>query len=319
MLRDGIAYAAQQTGVDFSRLDCLDYPVVWVFDREEVILVAYYFHLPFRDPVLLLVLWALGACMIMLAALIYLPVTVLAVLSVAVILLHNSFDSVAGGAVWTVLHRPGVLRFGGLIFFVAYPLVPWIAVMAAGFCFGRVLLLDPVRRRRIMLTLGVTLTIAFFVIRAVNRYGDPVPWSGPRAVLSFLNCTKYPPSLDFILMTLGPALLALAWLDGRSLRPGNPLIVFGRTPLFYFVAHFYAAHIVAKGLALVRYGHPALSFLFQPVPSMGGPRQLFPADFGYDLWVVYVVWISIVIAMYPLCRWFGKVKAAHREWWWSYL
>ena len=120
-------------------------------------------------------------------------------------------------------------------------------------------------------------------------------------------------------MTLGPALLALAWLDYRPFQPGNPLLVFGRTPLFYFVAHFYAAHIIAKALAVVRYGRPALSFMFQPVPSMGGPRQLFPPDFGYDLWVVYVVWISIVIAMYPLCRWYSNVKARRREWWWSYL
>jgi uncharacterized membrane protein len=287
--------------------------------EATVMQVAYYFHLPLHDPALLIVLWALGGCMIVLAALVFLPGPVLAVLSVAVILLHNTFDAVTGGPLWTVLHRPGVVRFGGVTFFIAYPLVPWFAVMAAGFCFGRVLLLEPVRRRRIMLALGATLTIAFFVIRAVNGYGDPVRWSGPRAVLSFLNCTKYPPSLDFLLMTLGPALLALAWLDRRSLKPGNPLIVFGRTPLFYFVAHFYAAHIVAKGLAMLRYGRPALSYLFVPVPSMGGPRQLFPPDFGYDLWVVYVVWFSIVIAMYPLCRWYAKVKARRREWWWSYL
>ena len=120
-------------------------------------------------------------------------------------------------------------------------------------------------------------------------------------------------------MTLGPALLALAWLERRSWTDNNPLIVFGRTPLFYFVVHFYAIHLLVKIMALLRYGRMALPFLFQPVPSMGGARELYPPDFGYELWVVYVVWGAIVIAMYPLCRWFAKVKTAHRNWWLSYL
>src|SRR5437764_5089037 len=120
---------------------------LWLVILEITVMqVAYYFHLPLRDPVLLIVLWALGACMIVLAALIYLPAPVLAALSVAVILLHNALDGVQGGAFWIVLHRPAILRFGGRVFFVAYPLVPWFAVMAAGFCFGRVLLLEPIRR-----------------------------------------------------------------------------------------------------------------------------------------------------------------------------
>lgn len=293
---------------------------LWLIVLELTVMqLAYYFSLSHRYPVLLLVLWALGGCMIALAALVYLPARVLAPLSLAVIFLHNTLDAVNGGALWTVLHRPGVVRLDGLVFLVGYPLVPWIAVMAAGFCFGRVLLMEPPRRRRIELTLGLALTIAFIVIRGINRYGDPVPWSGPHLLLSFLNCTKYPPSLDFILMTLGPALLALAWLDPRPLAPANPLVVFGRTPLFYFVIHFYAIHFLAKAMALARYGRPAMSFLFQPVPSMGGPRQLYPPDFGYDLWVTYVVWAVTVVAMYPLCRWFARMKSERREWWWSYL
>jgi uncharacterized membrane protein len=293
---------------------------LWLILLELTVMrFAYAFTFSSRYPVLLLVLWALGGCMICLAGLVYLPVRLLAVLSVAVILLHNCLDPIRGGAIWSILHQPGAFQLGGLLFVVGYPLVPWFAVMAAGFCFGRVFLLDPPRRRRSCLTLGTVLTLAFVAVRALNIYGDPVRWSREHAVLSFLNCTKYPPSLDFLLMTLGPALLALAWLDRQTFRPANPLLVFGRTPLFYFVAHFYAAHLVAKGLALIRYGRPALAYLFDPVPSMGGPRSLFPPDFGYDLWVVYLVWLSIVAAMYPLCRRFADLRAAGRGWWWSYL
>ena len=113
--------------------------------------------------------------------------------------------------------------------------------------------------------------------------------------------------------------LLLAWFDRPGFKESNPLVVFGRVPLFYFVAHFYAAHIAAVLLALVRYGSDALRFIFLPVPSMGGPRELFPPQFGYDLWVAYVVWAVIVVGLYPLCRWFAGVKARRRDWWVSYV
>src|SRR5262249_18997385 len=150
--------------------------------------------------------------------------------------------------------------------------------------------------------IGAATTLVFLVIRALNGYGDPQPWAVQHSpidtLLSFLNTTKYPPSLDFLLMTLGPSLLALAWFDRPGLKSANPLVVFGRVPLFYFVVHFYAAHAAAALLALARYGTGALAFIFQPVPSMGGPVELFPAQFGYDLWVVYLVWAIIVLALY---------------------
>jgi uncharacterized membrane protein len=179
------------------------------------------------------------------------------------------------------------------------------------------------RRRRYLLSIGAAMTVAFLVVRGFNVYGDPAPWSTQRSasftVLSFLNTTKYPPSLAFLLMTLGPALLVLGLLDRLSFRRSNPVIVFGRVPLFYFVTHFYLAHIAAAALALVRYGSAAWSFIFHPVPSMGGPVKLYPPDFGYDLWVAYLVWATIVIGVYPACRWFAGVKARRREWWISYL
>jgi uncharacterized membrane protein len=137
--------------------------------------------------------------------------------------------------------------------------------------------------------------------------------------MSFLNTTKYPPSLAFLLMTLGPALLLLGAFDTLSFARSNPLIVFGRVPLFYFMLHFYAAHAAAVMLAVFTYGGAAWSFMFQPVPSMGGPQTAFPPRFGYDLWVTYAAWLVIVASLYPLCARFARYKEQHRRWWISYL
>ena len=292
---------------------------LWLILLEVTLMrVAYYFSFSLQYPVLLVVLWALGCSMIALALLSRLPLRVLAVVSVLTIVLHNLFDGKGTGALVTVLHRPGAIVAGSYVLVIAYPLVPWIAVMAAGYCFGQVFLLPAPARRRILLRTGAAMTVAFVVLRAINVYGDPSRWSAKlHPVLSFLNCTKYPPSLDFLLMTLGPALLCLAWFDGLEWKLANPLIVFGRVPLFYFVIHFFVAHALMVAMSAIRYGR--LSFLFGPLPNMGGDRKLFPPGLGYDLWVVYVVWASVVLALYPLCRWFAGVKARRRDWWLSYL
>lgn len=243
-------------------------------------------------PLILLVLWALGWSMVALGFLVYLPTRVLAVLSILVIALHNLLDPIQAGWLWDILHRQDVFQAGPVTVLVAYPLIPWIAVMAAGYCFGPVLQLTPEQRRQWMIRLGVGLTAAFLVIRAINIYGDPSPWSTAipgMTWLSFLRCTKYPPSLDFLLMTLGPAFLMWAWLDRLAFSRSNPLIVFGRVPLFYFLVHFYLIHLLRLAL---------------------GP---------YGLAGVYAVWIAIVIVMYPLCLWFSRLKERRRDWRLSYL
>ena len=303
---------------------------VWLAALELTAMrLAYNFDLSPQHPILLGVLWALGLCMIGLALLIWLPVRVLGVLSVAVIALHNCLGGVnatqfgPAAWAWNLVHQPGDLSVAGATVVVAYPLVPWVAVMALGFCTGELFLLDRTVRRRRLAAIGGAATLLFVVIRLFNAYGDPAPWTAQRSptytVLSFLNTVKYPPSLDFLLMTLGPAFLALAWFDRPGLKPSNPLVVFGRVPLFFFVLHFYAAHAAAALLALAHYGTGALEFMFQPVPSMGGPPGSFPAEFGYDLWATYLVWAIIVLALYPACRWFAAFKAKRRDWWLSYL
>lgn len=273
---------------------------------------------------LLSILWALGWSMVALGILVYLPLRSLAILSIAIIALHNLADPIRasqfGGAswIWNILHQPGIFHVGPRTVLAAYPLVPWIFVMSAGFCFGRVILREPADRRRSALQIGLAATIAFLAIRAVNIYGDPQRWSHAfpgMTVLSFLRCTKYPPSLDFLLMTLGPALLLLACFDRLHFSNTNPLMVFGRVPLFYFLIHLFLIHALAVLLAGIRYGHP--TFLMNPLPSLGGPSL--PPHYGYNLWIVYDLWFAVVAIMYPLCAWFARVKQQRRDWWLSYL
>ncbi len=275
--------------------------------------------------VLLSILWALGWSMVALGFLVRLPMRPLAILSIAVIVLHNLTDSVqasqfgAAAWLWNILHQQGVFSVAGVPVVAAYPLVPWIFVMSAGFCFGHVLTFDLARRRRWMIGIGLGLTLAFPVIRAINIYGDPRPWSvqpNGMTALSFLNATKYPPSLDFLLMTLGPALLLLVLFEGVKLTAVNPFIVFGRVPLFYFLLHLLVIHVLTIPIGFFRYGEAG--FLLNPLPSMGGTVK-FPENYGYSLGVVYVVWISVVILMYPLCLWYARLKERRRDWWLSYL
>ncbi len=273
-------------------------------------------------PILLTVLWALGWSMVALALLSRLPMRVLAIVSVLVIAFHNLADPVSSTSVlWMVLHRQGLITLSGVLIVVAYPLIPWIAVMSAGFCFGNVLVMDRNNRQKWLLRLGIGATLAFVVIRAANAYGDPQPWSTQTStaytVLSFFRCSKYPPSLDFLLMTLGPGMLLLAWFYRIELPHSNPLVVIGRVPLFYFLGHMLLAHALTIPFALAYYGRAA--FLLNPSPGAGGPASVYPADYGYSLLTVYLVWVIVVMMMYPLCLWFGRLKSESQNAWLRYL
>ena len=303
---------------------------LWLMFLEVTVMqVAYNFNPATSNPFFVLILWLLGVCMIVLAGLIWIPISWLTVISVATILLHNTLDGVRAQSfgsfapVWTLLHQVSVFPLAGRTVILPYPLIPWVAVMALGFCFGPLLEKAPAERRRLLLRIGVGATIAFVLLRALNVYGDPARWASQSTavftVLSFLNVTKTPPSLLFILMTLGPATVALSMFDRMPLSRSHPLIVFGRVPLLYFVLHFVAAHLAAVALAFARYGTATFSFLWLPVPSMSGPEDVFPPDFGHDLWVAYAVWITIVVALYPLCRWFAAIKQRSSHWALSYL
>lgn len=301
---------------------------LWLNVLEFTVVRAGFFFQIGLNPLFLLVFWALGWSMIALALLVHLRYRALLIFSVAMIVLHNLFDGVRAAQfgsfawLWQVLHQQGLWLTGGPAVIVAYPLIPWIGVMALGFCFGRVYSWPAERRRTFLVRLGLALTAGFVLLRAINIYGDPRPWT-PQSepvmtVLSFLNATKYPASLVFLLMTLGPAILFLAWADRWATRKDrDPLIVFGRVPLFYFIVHIPLIHLIAIGLTRLEYG--AAPFLWTPPPTLGTPRNLFPPDYGWDLWVVYSVWVVVLLALYPLCRWFAELKQRKRVWWLRYL
>ena len=271
-----------------------------------------------------LVIWALGWSMVALAGLIFLPPRALAIFSLAMIFGHNLLDKIRPESLgvlsgpWKILHVPGSLEpLPGVHFDILYPLIPWIGVMAAGYVFGQLLLREPPERQKLLLRLGAALTLLFVVLRAVNVYGDASPWAVQKnwwfTVFSFLNCTKYPPSLLYLLMTLGPALMALAWLDKTSGKWRQPFLIIGRVPMFYYLLHLPLIHLMAVIFSWIRYGHPDKSLFENP------PSPSVPGDFGYGLPVVYLVWIGMVVLLYPACRWFADLKKRRQEAWLSYL
>ncbi|AGY58895.1 DUF1624 domain-containing protein [Gloeobacter kilaueensis] len=268
------------------------------------------------------VIWAIGCSMIVLAGLVFLPLWAIAAFGLALICGHNLFDAVRPeslgpwGGLWTVLHRPGLIQpVPGVRAFVAYPLVPWIGVMATGYVFGQVMLLENALRRRWLLVLGSALTAAFVVLRATNLYGDPHPWTLQKdwlwTIFSFLNCEKYPPSLLYLLMTLGPALLLLALLEKETSPVSRVFVLFGRVPLFYYLLHLPLIHGLSLAVAVARYGPRALSF--------GEQGNSVPTDAGFALPVVYLIWLGIVLLLFPLCAWFADIKRRRRDPWLSYL
>jgi uncharacterized membrane protein len=275
-----------------------------------------------------LVIWALGWSMIALAGLIHLPVWGIAAFGVVMIAGHNLLDGIRPQAfgslawLWTVLHVQDGFAFApGFFFFVAYPLIPWIGVMAAGYAFGALLKRDRRERRRILLWLGLGLTIAFVVIRAINIYGDASRWSAQKdalfTLLSFLNCSKYPPSLLYLLMTLGPAIIALSLFDRDLRRWSKPFIIFGRVPLFFYLLHVPLIHGLAVLFAYLRHGQAGGVWEGPP----WGPDIVarYPANYGYGLLGVYAVWLLVVFLLYPLCRWFSEFKQRRREAWLTYF
>ncbi len=296
---------------------------LWLIFLEIVVVrcLAYQFNVDYRVT-MLLVLWALGWAMISLAAMVRVPVRAVVAIGLTMILLHNLLDGAPfTNPLWTVLHVPGfVLNGPDHVVFAAYPLIPWIGVTAVGFGLGRVFDWESDRRRAFLLRLGVLLCAAFVVLRALNVYGDAAPWAPQPTrlytALSFLNTTKYPPSLLFLLMTLGPAVLLLRAVDRRTPRALRPALVIGKVPLFYYILHFSFIHLLAVATCYARYG--SFHWMFES-PDLAHYPVSPPPGWGYTLPVVYCIWAFVVAAMYPLCRWFAALKRRRSDAWLSYL
>jgi uncharacterized membrane protein len=286
------------------------------------------FNLDFASYMLAGVIWVIGWSMIALAGLVFLPTAVVGAFGVVMIFGHNladiflrpHMDAIQGSAfsgLWSIAYFafevPGV---GPLV--VLYSLVPWIGVMAAGYAFGAIFTLDAERRRRLCLQIGTGAIVLFIALRLLNVYGDPRPWEAEGAwpvVRSFLNTTKYPSSLQFLLMTLGPAILLLPFLEKTSNRVTRALEVFGRVPMFYYLLHIPLIHLLAIGVSLVRSGS-VTPWLFENHPMGMGPA---PEGYQWSLWLLYLVTAIAVTLLYFACRWYARVKRDSRNPLLSYL
>jgi uncharacterized membrane protein len=296
---------------------------LWLILLELTVIrcLGYQFNVDYQVT-LLVVIWALGWAMVALAALVWLPVPAILTIGLVMIAGHNLLDGIRSAhPLWTILHSQGfVVNRPGFVIFVAYPLVPWIGVTAAGYALGQVYRWSAGRRRAFLLRCGLGLTVTFLLLRAVNIYGDPAPWasqaSGALTVVSFLNVTKYPPSLLFLLMTLGPALLILRALEGPAPRRLAPALTFGRVPLFYFVLHLTLIHLLAVVLCYAQNG--AVHWLFES-PNLGAYPFTPPPGWGVSLPVTYLLWIVVVVMLYPICSWYAGVKLRNRSGWLSYF
>lgn len=306
-----------------------------------VLRVAWTFNVDFANYQMAGVIWVIGWCMILMAGLVKLPIAAVGTIGVLIITAHNLLDPYLGtliptlrddslGALWKILYVAffaGPIQFGadGPNLIVLYTIVPWVGVMAAGYAFGRILTMEPERRKRLCLAIGLGATALFVVLRGWNLYGDPRPWTteaqGPEgapsmpAALAFLNTTKYPASLLFLLMTLGPIVALIPLLEGARGAFARWISVFGRVPFFFYLLHIPLIHTLALVVSKIRLGVVS-PWLFANHP-MGNPPP--PEGYTWSLPLLYLVWgVAIAILYFP-CRWFAGLKAKRKDWWLRYM
>lgn len=302
--------------------------------------VAWTFNFDFAHYNLAGVIWVIGWCMVLMAGLTKLPIAVVGVIGVVIIGAHNLMDahmgdllaSLSGGvrsALWSIFYvgffaGPFSLGESGPSIIVLYSIVPWIGVMAAGYAFGRVLTFEPARRNRICLQVGLGAVALFLVLRGFNLYGDPRPWTsmvdgsnGPpmAALFAFLNTAKYPASLLFLLMTLGPVIALIPLLERARGAPARWVSVFGRVPFFFYMLHIPLIHVLALVVSRLRLGEVS-PWLFANHP-MGNPPP--PDGYTWILPLLYAVWAIAIVLLYFACRWFANLKAQRSEAWLRYL
>ncbi|TDD98032.1 DUF1624 domain-containing protein [Flavobacterium cellulosilyticum] len=294
-----------------------------VFIELTIVNFAWYFDLSFRNPSLI-VIWSLGISMIVLAALIHLPKKIILVFSILVIFGHNLLDTThfTGNVLWAILHEYAIFNISETHHLnVYYPIIPWIAVMSLGYYFGSFYdkSYDILKRKKVFNRIGISALLLFVFIRFINRYGDPIPWKDygtiSKDLISFLNPSKYPPSLLYLLMTLSGTILFLANSEKLKGKVVDFFSTFGRVPFFYYIIHIYVIHLFA--------------LLFAQLTGFGWKIMILPTwvsevtalkGYGFPLSVVYAVWIGIILLLYPICKKFDNYKQSHKEkWWLSYL
>ena len=295
----------------------------------EITVVSFGWSFAFGMPILQ-VIWVIGVCMIVLAGLQWLPIPAVGLFGVIIVLGHNLLDSIHASALgnwsdaWHIFHERGFLTFHAHpVVLYGYPIIPWIGVMALGYCFGAVVTQTPERRQRISALLGAASFGVFVLLRLTHSYGDPGPGfehlnTTARTMMSFFSVQKYPPSLHYLLATLGIVLLLFSIFDGVSKHARMPrlrgfLDVYGRVPFFFYILHIFVIHT----LALVVAAATIPTWRFWITPDVVFTSHL--AGWGYSLPIVYVVCIGVVLALYPACAWFSRLKDRSPDWWLAYL
>lgn len=300
---------------------------IWLVFAELIIInFAWTFDSTFSFRILQII-WAIGISLIILSALVFLPVKIVFMIGAIILFGHNLLDPIrVDGAsvsdlIWYVLHQPNTLFLGNSLVSLVYPVLPWLGLMAVGYGFGMFYVREysAEHRRRWLVGIGLGAVLLFLALRGVNGYGEPRPWSTQNTpiftFMSFLNTTKYPPSLHFLLMTIGPALIFLASSERVQNSFTVPVTVFGKVPFFFYILHLYLIHALAT-LTLVPSGREWHEYILSAERLSSGTLS----NYGLRLEAVYLVWILVVILLYPLCRWYQKYKENHpKQWWLRYL
>jgi uncharacterized membrane protein len=290
--------------------------------RFSVLFQFYY------DIVLFQVIWAIGFSMVLLAGIIHLPFRAILMLGLVITFGHDVLNLIQlqpGDPFlipWTFIHQVSFTEvFQGTFALVAYPFLPWLGILLLGYCLGEWYQkgFDADTRKKVLLRTGIVAIALFVFLRFFNLYGDPSSWSVQKdsvyTFLSFINVTKYPVSLQYTLLTLGPVLIILSWIEKVNSEGFRPFAIIGRVPLFYYILHFYLLHIVALALYMIRTGKGLSEIDFHYNATFGG----LPPGYGFPLVAAYIAWICVVLILYPACRWYNNYKGTHKHWWLSYL
>jgi uncharacterized membrane protein len=297
-----------------------------VFLELVVVRFGILFNL-YYDVIILQVIWAIGVSMMLLALLIHIKDSYILFFGLLITFSHNLLDLITIApesifrAPFMILHQQGFIPINDhMAIRVFYPVLPWFGIMMMGFGLGKLYTKDfDLLRPTYLVLSGISTIFLFLIIRYVNIYGDPRPWQSYDSLtytfLSFINCSKYPPSLLYTLMTLGPVLILLGVLEKVHFAFLNPLLVFGRVPLFYYILHFYLLHITALFFFMQKTGKSFDEIDFHFARTLGG----LTAESGYPLPYVYLVWISLVLILYPICKWYNEYKSSKKSWWVSYV
>ena len=318
-------YGAKKNKRDLSKF--LFTRGIWLIFLELVVNNFVWYFDPSYSLIVLQVIWAIGFGMLFLSGIIYLSNKIICLIGLAIICLHNLFDVFVfegqslDAIVWYFLHQQAIIEISdqtSLIF--GYPIIPWIGLMAIGYILGSLYTDYQAKERKALLTkYGLYSIGAFLILRLTNFYGEPNPFiiqdSITYSLMSFFNTTKYPPSLLYILMTIGPSLLLLSVIEKYKNKVTDFFVVFGRVPLFYYFIHILIIHMLAIILLVVT--NKDYSIMLNMTPFLQNQDQFI--EYGYPLWVVYVVWFTVIVILYPICYKYMKYKSNSKKWWLSYL